>query len=125
LRFLLSAHSGGKTIMAENANIIEISDATFEQEVLKSNVPVLVDFWAVWCAPCKMLAPAVEALAGEYAGKARVAKLNVDDSPNPPMRYGIRGIPTLILFKNGEEKDRLVGVTPKDTIAQMIDAHLN
>jgi thioredoxin 1 len=125
LRFLLSAHSGGKTIMAENANIIEISDATFEQEVLKSNVPVLVDFWAVWCAPCKMLAPAVEALAGEYAGKARVAKLNVDDSPNTPMRYGIRGIPTLILFKNGEEKDRLVGVTPKDTIAQMIDAHLN
>jgi thioredoxin 1 len=111
--------------MADNKHILEVTDATFEQDVLQSDVPVLVDFWAIWCGPCRMIAPTVEALAGEYAGKIRVAKLNVDDSPNVPIQYGVRGIPTLILFKNGQEKERLIGVQPKDVIARIINENLN
>jgi thioredoxin 1 len=106
-------------------NIIEVSDASFDSDVLKSDVPVLVDFWAVWCGPCRMIAPTVEALAGEYAGKLRVAKMNVDDNPMVPSQYGVRSIPTLILFKNGQEKDRLIGAVPKDAITQMVTGHLN
>lgn len=111
--------------MVENGNTKEVTDATFEQEVLRSNLPVLVDFWAVWCGPCKMLEPTVEAIAAEYAGKAIVARLNVDDNPETAGRYGIKGIPTLILFKEGEERDRIIGVTPKDKIARMIDQYLS
>jgi thioredoxin 1 len=106
------------------AHLIEVTDANFRQEVLESPIPVLIDFWAEWCAPCRVLAPTVETIAKEYQGKIKVAKMNVDDSPNTPSLYAIRGIPTLILFKNGEEKDRIIGVTSKENIARMIDAHL-
>ncbi|MEW6130229.1 MAG: thioredoxin [Acidobacteriota bacterium] len=104
-----------------NKFVSEVTDETFEQEVLKSAQPVLVDFWAEWCGPCRALAPAVDAVAEDYSGKAKVVKLNVDFSPNVPARYGIRGIPTLILFKGGDEADRVIGMTSKDNIARMID----
>jgi thioredoxin 1 len=102
----------------------EVTDQSFEQDVLKSDVPVLVDFWAEWCGPCKVLTPTVEKVASEYEGKAKVVKLNIDDNGNVPQRYGIKGIPTLILFKNGAEADRTVGLTSKDNIARMIDRAL-
>ncbi len=105
-------------------NVIEITDSNFEREVLQSDRPVLVDFWAAWCAPCRMLAPTVEALANDYAGRVRVGKLNVDENNQTSARFGIRGIPTLIVFKNGQEKERLTGAHPKDTIARMLDKHL-
>lgn len=107
--------------MSENVN--EVTDGNFEQAVLQSDKPVLVDFWAAWCAPCRMLAPTIDALAEQYTGNLSVVKLNVDDNPSIPSRYGIKGIPTLILFMNGEEADRLVGANSKDTIARMIDKH--
>lgn len=106
------------------ANITDLTDASFETEVLSSAVPVLVDFWAVWCAPCKMLAPTVEAVASDYPEKLKVAKLNVDDSPSTAAKYGIKGIPTLILYKNGQEKERIVGVTSKESIVSTISPHL-
>ena len=81
--------------------IVHVTDDSFESDVLKSNVPVLIDYWAEWCGPCKMIAPVLDEVAGEYAGKLIVAKLNIDDNPNTPPRYGIRGIPTLMLFKDG------------------------
>ena len=99
----------------------EVTDQSFEQDVLNAGVPVLVDFWAEWCGPCKALAPAVEKVASEYEGKAKVVKLNIDDNNQVAQRYGIKGIPTLILFKNGSEADRTVGLTSKDNIARMID----
>jgi thioredoxin 1 len=104
--------------------VSEVTDQSFEQDVLKSEQPVLVDFWAEWCHPCKMLAPTVEKVAQEYEGKAKVVKLNVDDSNQVAQRYGIKGIPTLILFKGGAEADRVVGVTTRDNIARMIDRAL-
>src|SRR3712207_1103399 len=100
----------------------DVSDGNFESDVLKSDKPVLVDFWAQWCAPCRMLAPTVEAVAQSYEGKATVVKLNVDDNPAVSQRYGIKGIPTLILFKNGKEEERVVGATSKDAISRMIDS---
>ena len=99
----------------------EVTDQSFEQDVLKSEVPVLVDFWAEWCGPCKMLAPTVEKVANEYEGKAKFVKLNIDDNNQVAQRFGIKGIPTLILFKNGSEADRTVGLTTKDNISRMID----
>ena len=102
----------------------EVSDNSFESDVLKSEKPVLVDFWAAWCAPCRMLAPTVEAVAERYAQSARVVKLNVDDNPAVSQRYGIKGIPTLILFKNGKEEERVVGATSKEAISRMIDKHI-
>ncbi|HET9179573.1 MAG TPA: thioredoxin [Terriglobia bacterium] len=105
-------------------NILEFSDQNFEQEVLKSDKPVLVDFWAEWCAPCRMISPAVEAIAGEYAGRAKVGKLNVDENVSVTSRYNIRSIPTLLVFKNGEIKDQLVGTTSKDTLARLLDKNL-
>ena len=104
--------------------VTDVTDQNFEQEVLKSSQPVLVDFWAEWCHPCKALAPTVEKLAAEYEGKARVVKLNVDDNNQTGMQYGVRGIPTLILFKGGTEAERVVGATSKDNIARMIDRAL-
>jgi thioredoxin 1 len=104
--------------------IEEVNDGNFEQLVLQSNRPVLVDFWAQWCGPCRMLAPIVESLAKQYAGNAQVVTLNVDDNPSAVQRYRIQAIPTLVLFQNGEEKDRMIGVTTKAAIARAIDAHL-
>lgn len=104
--------------------VIEVSDGSFEELVLQSDRPVLVDFWAVWCAPCRMLAPTVDAVAEKYAENARVVKVNVDDSPAISQRYGIKGIPTLILFKGGKEEERVVGATSKEAISRMIDKHV-
>jgi thioredoxin 1 len=106
-------------------HVRETSDSTFESDVLKSDRPVLVDFWAAWCAPCRMLAPTVEAVAERYAHNARVVKLNVDDNPSVSQRYGIKGIPTLILFKNGKEEERVVGATSEHAISRMLDKHVS
>ena len=101
-----------------------LHEFNWKKEVIQSTEPVLVDFWASWCAPCRMLAPTVEAVAEKYAGNARVVKLNVDDNPSISQRYGIKGIPTLILFKNGREEERVVGATSEAAISKMIDKHV-
>lgn len=106
-------------------HVKDVSDSNFESDVLKSDKPVLVDFWAQWCAPCRMLAPTVEAVAEKYVGNATVVKLNVDDNPAVSQRYGIKGIPTLILFKNGKEEERVVGATSKEAISRMIDKYVS
>ena len=106
-------------------HVKETSDGTFENDVLKSDRPVLVDFWAAWCAPCRMLAPTVEAVAEKYASNARVVKLNVDDNPSVSQRFGIKGIPTLILFKAGKEEERVVGATSEQAISRMLDKHVS
>lgn len=103
---------------------VEVTDATFEAEVLKSDKPVLVDFWAVWCAPCRMIAPSVEQLAEEKEGVLKVAKMDVDNNPETAGKFGIRSIPTLLVFKNGEIVDQIVGAVPKSTIESKVDAHL-
>ena len=102
-------------------NVTEVSDASFEAEVLQSTVPVLVDFWAPWCGPCRMIAPLVEQLATENAGKVKVVKVNIDDSPNAAGGYGVSSIPTLMIFKNGQGIDRFVGVQPKNRLQDAID----
>jgi thioredoxin 1 len=104
--------------------IVHLSDDSFETEVLKSTQPVLVDYWAEWCGPCKMIAPALDQIASEYAGKVKVAKLNIDDNPNTPPRYGIRGIPTLMLFKDGEVEATKVGAVSKSQLTAFIDSNL-
>jgi thioredoxin 1 len=103
----------------------DITDSSFDSEVLNSDKPVLVDFWAVWCAPCIALTPTIEALAEKYDGAARVVKINVDENPAVTNRYGIRGMPTLILFKNGQEADRVLGAVSRDALSRMIDKHVN
>ena len=102
----------------------ELTDANFEQEVLKSDVPVLIDFWAVWCGPCKMIAPFVQEIADEYQGKVKVGKLDVDNNPQVSMTYGIRSIPTLLIFKGGKVVDQIVGAVPKNTIVSKIEDQL-
>jgi thioredoxin 1 len=102
--------------------IAEVNDTNFESEVLQSAEPVLVDFWAPWCGPCRQIAPLVEQLAGENAGSAKVLKLNVDDAPNAAQSYGVSSIPTLMVFKNGEVVDRFVGLQPKARLQDAIDA---
>jgi thioredoxin 1 len=104
--------------------IEDVNDGNFADAVLDSKQPVLVDFWAQWCAPCRSLAPIVDALAKQYAGAARIMKLNVDDNPEVTERYHVQGIPTLIMFRDGEEKQRMVGVARKEVIAQAIDAQI-
>ena len=95
------------------ANVLNIGDAEFKKEVLESSTPVLVDFWATWCAPCRAIAPVVEELANQYQGRVKVAKVNIDDNQDTPQQYGIRSIPTLLLFKGGKVVDQIVGAVPK------------
>lgn len=103
---------------------IQFTDGNFDAEVLKSNVPVLVDFWAVWCGPCKMIAPIVEELATEFDGKAKIGKLDVDENQQIAIKYGVRSIPTLLIFKGGELKDTIIGAVPKNNIVQRLNAVL-
>ena len=104
---------------------IHVSDNEFETAVLKSNIPVLVDFWAPWCGPCKMVAPILEKLAAEYGGKVTIAKVNTDEDPRWAMQYGVQGIPTLLFMRNGKVEDRIIGVVPAPVIKGKIDALLN
>ena len=106
------------------AIIVNVMDANFEEEVIDSELPVLVDFWAVWCGPCRMVAPFVEQIAQEYSGQLKVAKLNVDENQGIPAKYGIMSIPTLLLFKGGELKETIVGALPKDKIVDAVSKHL-
>ena len=105
-------------------NIIHVSDESFEQEVLQSDKPVLIDYWAEWCGPCKMIAPVLDEVASEYSDKSRVAKLNIDDNPATPPKYGIRGIPTLMLFKNGEVEATKVGAVSKAQLTAFLDENI-
>jgi thioredoxin 1 len=103
------------------SGILEVSDATFDQEVLKSEQPVLVDFWAAWCGPCKAIAPIVDGVATAFAGKIKVAKVNVDENSATPSRYGVRGIPALLFFKGGKVADQLVGYAAQDVIEEKVN----
>lgn len=105
-------------------NVSDVTDVNFEEEVVKSDRPVLVDFWAAWCGPCRMVTPIVEAIADEYDGRLKVLKLNVDENRNTAASFGIMSIPTLLLFKDGEVKNRLVGYRPKNELAKAVDAVL-
>lgn len=102
----------------------EVNDSDFQTNVLGSDKPVLVDFWAAWCGPCRMIAPSVEAVAEQFADKASVVKMNVDDNMDTPSRYGIKGIPTLILFKGGQEAERVVGAVSRDAIARLVEKYV-
>jgi thioredoxin 1 len=104
--------------------IVHVTDDSFESEVLQSTQPVLIDYWAEWCGPCKMIAPVLDDIADEYNGKLKVVKLNIDENPNTPPRYGIRGIPTLMLFKNGEVEATKVGAVSKSQLVAFIDSNL-
>lgn len=104
--------------------IVYVTDASFENDVLKSSEPVLVDYWAEWCGPCKMIAPILDEIADEYAGKIKIAKLNIDENPQTPPKYGIRGIPTLMLFKNGGVEATKVGAVSKSQLTAFIDSNL-
>jgi thioredoxin 1 len=102
----------------------QVTDSTFQQEVLDSNVPVLVDFWAPWCGPCRMVAPVVDEIAEQYAGQVKVVKVNTDENPNVATQYGIRSIPTLMIFKEGQRVDMVVGAVPKTTLATTLEKYL-
>jgi thioredoxin 1 len=104
--------------------LIEITDANFQQEVLNADTPVLIDFWAVWCGPCKMIAPVVEEIASEYAGKLKVGKVDVDNNPEVSMKFGIRSIPTLMVFKGGQVVEQIIGAVPKRNLMDKLLPHL-
>jgi len=106
------------------SNEIEFNDSNFSSEVLEADVPVLVDFWAPWCGPCKMIAPMVEEISAEYTGKVKVGKLNTDDNQSVAAQYGIMSIPTLMIFKNGEVVERIIGAQPKEALTEKIDSVL-
>jgi thioredoxin 1 len=103
---------------------VTITDQNFNEEVIKSNIPVLIDFWAVWCGPCRAIAPIVEQLAGEYDGKIKIGKLDVDENPETAVKYGVRSIPTLLLFKNGQVVDTIIGAVQKQVIVQKITPYM-
>ncbi|HEV8343331.1 MAG TPA: thioredoxin [Candidatus Binatia bacterium] len=103
------------------AQITEVGDSNFETEVIRSDLPVLVDFWAPWCGPCKTIAPVVEELAREYQGRLKVAKLNVDDNPVTPTRFGVRGIPNLIILRGGAVKEQIIGAVPKNRLVDAVE----
>jgi thioredoxin 1 len=107
-----------------NPQIVHTTDATFAQDVLKSDKPVLLDFWAEWCGPCKMIAPILDEIAGEYQDRVKIAKLNIDENPQTPHKFGIRGIPTLILFKNGSLEAQKVGAVSKSQLSAFLDSNL-
>ena len=110
--------------MANESDMVHVNDKDFASEVLNSDIPVLVDFWATWCGPCRSISPIVEELAKEFSGRVKVTKLNVDESPATPSQYGVRGIPTLILFKGGKILDQIVGAVPKARLKAMIEKAL-
>jgi len=109
--------------MASDA-ILEVTDGNFDQAVLKSDQPVMVDFWAAWCGPCKALAPIVDEVAAAYNGKVKVGKMDVDSNPFTPQRYGVRGIPTLLIFKNGQVREQIVGYVAREVIEKALNKHM-